>query len=195
MTKCPANRRENPRRPSEPKRQVFEANYLVYGAREIRHQLHCQGHRVARCRVERLMRELGTTGALRGRYGWWALLAPRARRSAHQAEVPMRMEMGSAHPTLNDGDCRLRRIPISVSCARRGCAERAISGDGRTSATTTRRRVPLSRSHPCPATTDRLRTRFAAAGDASARDPEPAHDITDGCRGRRRLGGVTSRSG
>ncbi|MEV5761088.1 IS3 family transposase [Streptomyces tendae] len=46
---------------------VFEANYRVYGARKIRRELNRQGHTVARCTVERLMRELGITGAVRGR--------------------------------------------------------------------------------------------------------------------------------
>ena len=48
-------------------REVFEANYRVYGARKIWHHLRRQGHQVARCTVERLMRELGITGAVRGR--------------------------------------------------------------------------------------------------------------------------------
>jgi putative transposase len=46
---------------------VFEANYRVYGARKIWHHLRRQGHQVARCTIERLMRELGITGAVRGR--------------------------------------------------------------------------------------------------------------------------------
>ncbi|MFF3951511.1 IS3 family transposase [Streptomyces sp. NPDC001902] len=46
---------------------VFDANYRVYGARKIWRHLQRQGHRVARCTVERLMRELGITGAVRGK--------------------------------------------------------------------------------------------------------------------------------
>ncbi|ANZ21682.1 Putative transposase for insertion sequence element IS986/IS6110 [Streptomyces noursei ATCC 11455] len=45
----------------------FEANYRVYGARKIWRELNRQGHRAARCTVERLMRELGIAGAVRGR--------------------------------------------------------------------------------------------------------------------------------
>ncbi|WAL70317.1 IS3 family transposase [Kitasatospora sp. YST-16] len=48
-------------------KQVFEANFRVYGARKIWHELNRQGHSVARCTVERLMRELGITGAVRGK--------------------------------------------------------------------------------------------------------------------------------
>lgn len=47
--------------------QVFETNYRVYGARKIWRELNRQGHAVARCTVERLMREIGITGAVRGR--------------------------------------------------------------------------------------------------------------------------------
>ncbi|MFE9614329.1 IS3 family transposase, partial [Streptomyces sp. NPDC006012] len=47
--------------------EVFEANYRVYGARKIWRELNRQGRRVARCTVERLMRELGITGAVRGK--------------------------------------------------------------------------------------------------------------------------------
>ncbi|MEU7468871.1 IS3 family transposase [Streptomyces sp. NPDC044984] len=47
--------------------EVFEANYRVYGARKIWRELNRQGQAVARCTVERLMRELGITGAVRGR--------------------------------------------------------------------------------------------------------------------------------
>ncbi|MFG3196083.1 IS3 family transposase [Streptomyces sp. NPDC048208] len=46
---------------------VFEANYRVYGARKVWRELNRQGHRVARCTVERLMRELGVAGAVRGK--------------------------------------------------------------------------------------------------------------------------------
>ncbi|WP_256104046.1 IS3 family transposase [Streptomyces sp. ODS05-4] len=47
-------------------REIFEANYRVYGARKVWRELHRQGHQVARCTVERLMRELGISGAVRG---------------------------------------------------------------------------------------------------------------------------------
>jgi putative transposase len=46
---------------------VFDANYRVYGARKIWHELQRQGHTVARCTVERLMREIGIAGAVRGK--------------------------------------------------------------------------------------------------------------------------------
>jgi len=47
-------------------RRVWDANYQVYGARKLWAQLRREGVQVARCTVERLMRELGLTGAVRG---------------------------------------------------------------------------------------------------------------------------------
>ncbi|WP_099052229.1 IS3 family transposase [Streptomyces zinciresistens] len=46
---------------------VYTSNYRVYGARKIWRELKRQGHEVARCTVERLMRELGIQGAVRGK--------------------------------------------------------------------------------------------------------------------------------
>ncbi|WP_189702467.1 IS3 family transposase, partial [Streptomyces chromofuscus] len=47
--------------------ETYEANYRVYGARKIWRELNRQGVGVARCTVERLMRELGIAGAVRGK--------------------------------------------------------------------------------------------------------------------------------
>lgn len=46
---------------------VYTSNFRVYGARKIWRELNRQGHAVARCTVERLMRELGIQGAVRGK--------------------------------------------------------------------------------------------------------------------------------
>lgn len=48
-------------------RAAYTSNYRVYGARKIWRELNRQGHAVARCTVERLMRELGIQGAVRGK--------------------------------------------------------------------------------------------------------------------------------
>jgi len=48
-------------------RRVWQANMQVYGARKIWHQLQREGVTVARCTVERLMRQLGLQGARRGK--------------------------------------------------------------------------------------------------------------------------------
>ncbi|MEU7382013.1 IS3 family transposase [Streptomyces sp. NPDC042207] len=47
--------------------QVHTANYRVYGARKVWRELNRQGRVVARCTVERLMREMGIQGAVRGK--------------------------------------------------------------------------------------------------------------------------------
>ncbi|WUG33059.1 IS3 family transposase [Streptomyces sp. NBC_00459] len=48
-------------------KEVYEANYRVYDARKVWRQLNRQGQKVARCTVERLMREIGIAGAVRGK--------------------------------------------------------------------------------------------------------------------------------
>ena len=48
-------------------RRVFEANYAVYGARKVWRQLNREGVVVARCTVERLMRQMGLAGRVRGK--------------------------------------------------------------------------------------------------------------------------------
>lgn len=48
---------------------MWEANRRVYGARKVWHQLRSEGIGAARCTVERLMREHGLPGVVRGRRG------------------------------------------------------------------------------------------------------------------------------
>jgi transposase InsO family protein len=47
--------------------RVYDANFGVYGPRKVWRQLRREGHIVARCTVERLMRAMGLAGAVRGR--------------------------------------------------------------------------------------------------------------------------------
>lgn len=47
--------------------RVWDANFQVYGARKVWHQLRREGFTVARCTVERLMRSMGLQGAVRGK--------------------------------------------------------------------------------------------------------------------------------
>ncbi|GAA0229649.1 hypothetical protein GCM10009527_027690 [Actinomadura nitritigenes] len=65
------------RRPPSPRAQrdavlieqikdVYRANYGVYGARRVHRQLRRQGVQVARCTIERLMLEHGLEGVRRG---------------------------------------------------------------------------------------------------------------------------------
>ena len=66
----PERRPERARRDDEllPEvRRVWEDNYRVYGVRKVWRQLLREDHSVARCTVERLMRELGIRGVVRGK--------------------------------------------------------------------------------------------------------------------------------
>lgn len=47
--------------------RIWEANFRVYGARKVWRQFNREGIRVARCTVERLMKQMGLRGAVRGR--------------------------------------------------------------------------------------------------------------------------------
>ena len=47
--------------------RVWNENRQVYGARKIWRQLHREGFAVARCTVERLMRQMGLRGVVRGK--------------------------------------------------------------------------------------------------------------------------------
>ena len=62
--------------------RVWKENYRVYGARKVWLQLNREGHPVARCTVERLMRELGLVGARRGRQHRTTVPDPAAARPA-----------------------------------------------------------------------------------------------------------------
>src|SRR5208283_807311 len=48
-------------------RRVFAENFGVYGARKVWRQLRREGEDIARCTVERLMRNMGLRGAIRGK--------------------------------------------------------------------------------------------------------------------------------
>ena len=56
--------------------KVFEDNLGVYGVRKVWRQLQRDGHEVPRCQVQRLMRELGLVGAVRGRVKRTTIPAP-----------------------------------------------------------------------------------------------------------------------
>ncbi|GFM59945.1 hypothetical protein PSCICG_11050 [Pseudomonas cichorii] len=47
--------------------RVWQENYEVYGARKVWRQMHREHQAVARCTVERLMREMGLCGVPRGK--------------------------------------------------------------------------------------------------------------------------------
>ena len=47
--------------------RVFAENFGVYGVRKVWRQMNREGFAVARCTVERLMRDLGLQGVIRGK--------------------------------------------------------------------------------------------------------------------------------
>ncbi len=71
-------------------RRVFETNYAVYGARKVWRQLQREGIPVARCTVERLMRQMGLAGRVRGRKRRTTIPAPASRRPADLVERSFR---------------------------------------------------------------------------------------------------------
>ncbi|MER7001421.1 IS3 family transposase [Streptomyces sp. NPDC000410] len=66
--------------------EVFTTNYRVYGARKIWRELNRQGHVAARCTIERLMRELGIAGAVRGKKVITTIPDPSAARAPDRVE-------------------------------------------------------------------------------------------------------------
>lgn len=46
---------------------VFGENYAVYGVRKVWRQMRLEGYDIARCTVERLKRDMGLTGVIRGK--------------------------------------------------------------------------------------------------------------------------------
>jgi len=64
-TRSPRARRDDERRTAI--QRVWDENDQVYGPRKVWRQLRREGVRVARCTVERLMRDMGLRGVARGR--------------------------------------------------------------------------------------------------------------------------------
>ena len=71
-----ARQRDPSRRPARARRdevlkveirRVFEASFCVYGVRKVWRQMQREGVDIARCTVERLMRQMGLEGAIRGK--------------------------------------------------------------------------------------------------------------------------------
>ncbi|MFF3404522.1 IS3 family transposase, partial [Streptomyces sp. NPDC002659] len=60
---------------------MLDTNYRVYGARKIWRELQRRGHQAARCTAERLMRELGIVGAVRGKRVGTTVQDPAAERA------------------------------------------------------------------------------------------------------------------
>jgi putative transposase len=113
---------------------VYQANYGVYGARKTWAALRRVGRQVARCTVERLMRQAGLTGVVPGKNIRTTIAAPAPRGAGPGAA---RLHCAGAEPVLGRGlhprgHLRRRR----VRGARRRVYSRAFVG---WSAATTKR--------------------------------------------------------
>jgi putative transposase len=86
--------------------RVHEDNYGVYGARKVWAELNRQGTEVARCTVERLMRETGLRGPLRDK-------APRTTRPAAETGWPADLVERSS-PRPRPTSCGSRTSPTSA---------------------------------------------------------------------------------
>jgi putative transposase len=67
LTRRPSQRAIRDEELKEMIKKIYKENFSVYGAKKVWKQLLRDGVQVGRCRVERLMRELGLAGAVRGK--------------------------------------------------------------------------------------------------------------------------------
>lgn len=80
-TRPPSARSRRDAKLTEEIRQIHADNYGVYGARKVHAALVREGHEVARCTVERLMRQAGLRGVIRAK-------SPRITRPAPETDRP-----------------------------------------------------------------------------------------------------------
>ena len=94
---------------------VHADNYGVYGARKVWLALNRKGIAVARCTVERLMAELGRTGAVRGKTKRTTIADPAANRPADLVQ----RRFGPAAPNrLWVADLRANLVRVCLRCLR-----------------------------------------------------------------------------
>ena len=82
-TRSPRARRDDEQRPAI--QRVWDEHDQVYGPRKVWRQLRREGVRVARCTVERLMRDMGLRGVGRGRA--WTITTQSAPTSARPTDL------------------------------------------------------------------------------------------------------------
>ena len=96
--------------------RVYEENYSVYGAQKVWWALNREGIVVGRCRVERLMRELGLVGAVRGKKVRTTVADPDGVRAADlvkrqfTAGAPNRLWGGRFHVRVDVGRHGVHRV-------------------------------------------------------------------------------------
>ena len=94
-------RQQRDARVCEAIQQTWDANHCVYGARKVWRQLQRDQCRVARCTVERLMRDMGLCGVTRGR-------ASRTTRSVPRQTVHPRIMSAGTSPRMRRTSSGLR---------------------------------------------------------------------------------------
>lgn len=80
-TRAPSARSRRDKELTDEIRRIHTANYAVYGARKVHAALVREGFTVARCTVERLMRQAGLRGVIRAK-------SPRTTRPAPETDRP-----------------------------------------------------------------------------------------------------------
>jgi len=79
---------------------VWEDNFRVYGFRKVWRQLRREGSDVARCTIERLMREMGLWGVIRGRTKRTTIPADRESRPLDLVQRHLAFPGRAAEPAL-----------------------------------------------------------------------------------------------
>ena len=92
-------------------RRVFEDNYAVYGVRKVWRQLNREGVVVARCTVERLMRQMGLAGRVRGKRRRTTLPADLA---AHNAMAESVIGLYKSELMVNRGPWRTEDVELAT---------------------------------------------------------------------------------
>ena len=111
-------------------RRVWEENYGVYGARKVWRQLGREGVGVARCTVERLMRQERLKGVVRGKKHRTTIPAENAARPVDlvdrrfEADRPNRLWVADITYVSTPLRCRLR----SLCCRRLLAVHRGMAG-------------------------------------------------------------------
>lgn len=117
----PSARRVHDANLKEKIQNVYTSNYRVYAARKIRRELNREGHAVARCTVERLMREMGIQGAVRGKRIITTIPGGQVERVVDDRAGRPRLRRRSAEPVLG-GRFHPREDMVCnrLRCLRRG---------------------------------------------------------------------------
>jgi hypothetical protein len=119
--------------------RVWDANEQVYGPRKVWRRLRREKRDVARCTVERLMREMGSRGAVRGRA--WKITTQTDPAAARPADLVVRQFTATRPNQLWVADFTYvaRRFPMGSTTSR------TTKGGSASASTMTRQNLPSMR--------------------------------------------------